>query len=90
MGLVKFPVNIMNHMSAEATAGNISFSSATTMTVWTQAEYLMILILSSGLLGNVLNFFLNFFVFLFFIVSEAFPSVWERNMGKTLANIVIK
>lgn len=27
MGSVKLPVNIMNHMSAEVTADNISFSS---------------------------------------------------------------
>lgn len=30
MGLVKLSVNIMNHMSVEATTGNISFSSALT------------------------------------------------------------
>lgn len=33
MILVKLPVNIMNHMFAEETAGNISFSSTITMTV---------------------------------------------------------
>lgn len=54
MGLVKIPVNIMNHMSAEATAGNISFNSST-MTMWTLAEYLMIMMLLSGLLGNGFN-----------------------------------
>lgn len=44
MGSVKLPVNIMNHMSAEAAAGNISFSKAITMTAWTRVEYLMIML----------------------------------------------
>lgn len=55
MGLVKRPVNIMNRMSAKATAGSISFSRAITMTAWTWVEYLIIVMLFSALLGNGLN-----------------------------------
>ena len=75
MGLVKRPVNIMNRMSAKATAGSISFSRAITTTAQTWVEYLIVVMLFSALLGNGLNW--NFWCF---IVSEALPSVREWNV----------